>query len=102
MLAVGGRPLAPPWLPPSSHPGTGFCAGLEPDLVTMLSKQPSPVQHFLRVPSTTPFDHVDQVVGNVAVGGVSEVNQIIASPDSDTARAVEAGQLLATVLGCEC
>ena len=33
----GGRPLVPPWLLPSSHPGTGFCAGSDPDLVTMLS-----------------------------------------------------------------
>ena len=41
------------------------------------------------------------MVGNVAVGGVSEVNRIIASPDSDAARAVKAGQLLAAVLGRE-
>ena len=41
------------------------------------------------------------MVGNVAVGGVSEVNRIIASPDSDATGAVKAGQLLAAVLGRE-
>ena len=41
------------------------------------------------------------MVGNVAVGGISEVNWIITSPDRDTAGAVEAGQLLAAVLGRE-
>ena len=64
--------------------------------------QPSPLRHFLRVPSTTSFDHVDKVVGNVAVGSVGEMNQIAASPDRDTAGAVEAGQFLAVVLGHEC
>ena len=97
MLPVGGRPLAPPWLPPSSQPGTGFCAGPGDNAL-----QPSPLRHILLVPTTTPFDHVDQVVGDVAVGGVGEVNRIIASPDGDTAGAVEAGQLLATVLRREC
>ena len=53
--------------------------------------QPSPLRHFLRVPSTTPFDHVDEVVGNVAVGSVGEMNRILASPDGDTTGAVEAG-----------
>ena len=41
------------------------------------------------------------MVGNVAVGGVGEMNRIIASPDRDTAGAVETGQLLAVVLSHE-
>ena len=64
--------------------------------------QPSPLRHFLRVPSTTSFDHVDEVVGNVAIGSVGEMNRIVASPDRDTAGAFEAGQFLAVVLGHEC
>ena len=127
LTLVRGPPAAGPALPAcrSSSPasasavtgggalsGVALVAAQQPSRYWLLRRvrsrpgdyalQPSPLRHFLRVPSTTSSDHVDEVVCNVAVGSVVEMNRIVASLDRDTAGAVEAGQFLAVVLGHKC